>query len=91
MKKTIEYKTEVGWINKNQLLLSMNDQFFIMNFKHFDLIKVNNNIMYGRQQTNMEIFCSISKKRKSTRFLTYDQEPSSTVIDSKKEIRDLTK
>lgn len=62
VKNPIDTISEVGWINQNQLVLTLNNEFYLVNLKHKDLIKVKNDIKYGRQQLNMNLFCSIVQK-----------------------------
>lgn len=61
--------SEVGWISTNQFLLTINNQFYLLNLKHKDLVRVKNDIKYGRQQLNMNMFCSITRKIPRTKYL----------------------
>ena len=60
--------SEVVWINNNQLILTMNNNFFIIDLKHNDLTKVIGDygvFMYGIQQVNMNIFTTVIRSSKS--------------------------
>jgi hypothetical protein len=62
LKENITLMSEIGWINRNQLILTLNNEFYLINLKHQDLTKTLNGIMYGIQQVNMGLFCSLVKK-----------------------------
>lgn len=62
VRDTLLTSSEIGWINKNYLILTLNDDYYIINLKHTDMIKVRNGIKYGMQQVNMNLFCSITRK-----------------------------
>ena len=49
VRNPIEMRSEVGWINASKFILTINDQFYLLNLKHNDLIRVKNDIKYGRQ------------------------------------------
>lgn len=66
-KQNLQQLSEIGWINKSQLILTLNNDYYLINLQQKDLIKVKNSIIYGRQQVNMNLFCSITQK--STRKL----------------------
>ena len=41
--------SEIGWINKNQLVITLNNDFYLVNMNHTDLRKTKNGVMYGIQ------------------------------------------
>ena len=46
VKNQLQTDSEVGWINKNQLILTLNNDYYILNLKHRDLTTVND-LQYG--------------------------------------------
>ena len=44
------------------MILTLNNDLYLMNLKHNDLKKVKNGLQYGIQQVSMGLFCSIVKK-----------------------------
>ena len=48
-KNFLQTTSEVGWITKDKLILTLNNDYYLINLKHKDLIKVKNNIIYGKQ------------------------------------------
>lgn len=47
-KKEFFITSEVGWISNTNLILTLNNQYYLMNLNHADLCKVKNNIYYGK-------------------------------------------
>lgn len=48
-KEEFTVDSEVGWISDQNLILTINDHFYLMNLNHSDLNYVGNNIYYGKQ------------------------------------------
>ena len=47
-KKEFFVDSEVGWISDHNLILTLNNQMYMMNLNHTDLTPVGNNIYYGK-------------------------------------------
>ena len=60
-KDPIVTSSEVGWISNSKLILALNNEYFLVNIQHKDMIQVENNIQYGKQHLNMKMFVSILK------------------------------
>lgn len=57
--------SEIGWVNKNKLVVTINNQYYLISLdKRKRMCKANNGIYYGQQVVNMNLFCSIVKKKK---------------------------
>ena len=41
--------SEVGWITKNTLILTMNNDYYLIKLDHKDMIKVKKGYSYGKQ------------------------------------------
>lgn len=54
--------SEVGWVTKNKLILTLNNDYYLINLKQKQLKRVNRDISYGKQQVNMNLYCSIVRK-----------------------------
>ena len=63
VKKELINSSEVVWINNNQLILTLNNDFCLVNLKQRDLTNVKGKHLYGVQQVNMNMFCSIIRQR----------------------------
>jgi hypothetical protein len=64
VKKELINSSEIVWINNNQLILTLNNEFYIVNLKHNDLSKVKGGTyLYGVHNVNMNIFCSLIKRK----------------------------
>ena len=65
-KKDLTCTSEVGWISKSNLLITIDNKYFYINLDQIDLISVKNGIMFGYQQVNLALFVSfvtvVSKK-----------------------------
>lgn len=61
-KDPLQTTSEAGWINRKNLILTLNNEYYLINLKHSDLNKVKNSIQYGKQMVNMSLFCSIVTK-----------------------------
>lgn len=75
------------------MILTLNNQLYLMNLKHSDLTKAKNGLMYGIQQVSMGLFCSIVKKQ-TTRFcpvhtIENDKEREVIQLNHKKEQRQI--
>ncbi len=62
VKAELQNTSEMGWITRNQLILTLNNDYYLIHLKQTDLTKVRNNIHYGVQQVNMKLYCSIVRK-----------------------------
>ena len=62
VRDNIVLTSQIAWINRNQLILTINNAYNLINLKHTDLLKTKNRIMYGIQQMNMGLFCTLVKK-----------------------------
>ena len=58
-KKEIITTSEIGWVSKQKLIITLQNNFYLVNLEHEDLIQIKNGIAYGRQQVNMGLFTSI--------------------------------
>ena len=58
-KSCLQNTSEIGWITKNNLILTLNNAYYLINLKQKDLLSAKNDIVYGKQQVNMGLFCSI--------------------------------
>lgn len=58
-KKELLVQSEAGWLQKDRLILTMNNSYFMLNLGHKDLYGCSNGINYGIQQVNMGLFASI--------------------------------
>ena len=57
--------SECVWVNNNQIILTMNNNFYIIDLKHNDLIRIIGDFavfMYGVQQVNMKVFCTVVRR-----------------------------
>lgn len=52
-------ESEVGWINKNKIVLTLDNDYFMINLSHSNLKATNSGILFGLQQVNMDIFATI--------------------------------
>ena len=43
-KNSLQTESEIGWISKNNLILTLNNDYYFIKLKHKDLLKVRNNI-----------------------------------------------
>lgn len=61
MKADIFLSSEVGWVTKDKLILTLNDMYYLLNLDlDTRIIKVvKQSIQYGTQLVNMELFVSI--------------------------------
>jgi len=64
-KNDLQTFSEIGWITKEQFILTLNNAFYLINLRQKDMIRVINGIWYGKQQVNMNLFCSITRKSPS--------------------------
>lgn len=62
VKQNLATTSEIGWINKTHLVLTLNNAYYLINLLQRDMIRVRNSIQYGKQQVNMNLFCSITRK-----------------------------
>ena len=62
LKKELHNTSEVGWVNQHQLILTLNNDFYLVNLKSKDMVRARNNIRFGTQQVNMNTFCSIVRR-----------------------------
>eukprot|EP00356_Strombidium_inclinatum_P015492 CAMPEP_0170490288 /NCGR_PEP_ID=MMETSP0208-20121228/8511_1 /TAXON_ID=197538 /ORGANISM="Strombidium inclinatum, Strain S3" /LENGTH=79 /DNA_ID=CAMNT_0010765601 /DNA_START=51 /DNA_END=290 /DNA_ORIENTATION=+ len=51
----------------------MNNDFYLINLKQHQLVQVRGQLLYGIQQVNMGIFCSVVRLKKSS--LDLPEEP----------------
>ena len=49
LKKELHNTSEVGWVNQHQLILTLNNDFYLVNLRSKDMVKVRNNIRFGTQ------------------------------------------
>lgn len=47
-KQNLQTTSEIGWINKSQLILTLNNDYYLINLRQKDLISVKNKIKYGK-------------------------------------------
>ena len=40
--------SEVGWISKSKLILTINNEYYLLNLIHNDLVKAKNQVKYGK-------------------------------------------
>jgi len=59
IKEEIQTSSEIGWISRDKLVLTLNNDFFLVNLSHKDLVGVKGQIKFGVQQVSMNLFCSI--------------------------------
>ena len=53
--------SEVEWISNTKILLTINNEFYLINLQHSDWIKIEDKILYGKQHISMRLFVSILK------------------------------
>lgn len=58
--------SEVGWISNSKLLLTINNEYHLINMQHKkeDWIKLENNIQYVKQHIDMQMFVSLMRFQK---------------------------
>lgn len=54
--------SEVGWITKNNLILTLNNDYYLIKLNHKDLVKVRGGLAFGRQQVTSSTFCSLVRR-----------------------------
>ena len=58
--QTLETSSEVGWISNSKVILTINNEFCLLNLFHKNWIKLEkSNIEYCKQHVNMGTFVSI--------------------------------
>lgn len=62
LKEELHNSSEVGWVNQHQLILTLNNDFYLVNLKSKEMVKSRNFIRFGTQQVNMNTFCSIVRQ-----------------------------
>jgi len=67
--ENFQIDSEIGWISKNHLILTINNHYYIVNLKHKDLNLVKNDIQYGKQVISMSLFCSILTRTKKFNYM----------------------
>jgi hypothetical protein len=63
LKSELQTTSEIGWVNNNQLILTLNNDFYLVNLQVKDMVKSKNNTRFGIQQVNMGTFCSIVRRK----------------------------
>jgi allantoicase len=51
--------SEVGWISNTKLILTVNNEFFLVNIDSTQLQTINCCLKYGRQHINMNLYATI--------------------------------
>ena len=47
-KDTLITDSEVEWISNTKILLTINNEFYLLNLQHTDWMKIGDTILYGR-------------------------------------------
>lgn len=55
----MENESELGWVTADKLVLTLNNDFYLINLSHSNLTDVKKKVKYGLQQVNLGLFCSI--------------------------------
>ena len=65
-KEILLTSSEVGWISNSKLLLTINNEYHLINMQHKkeDWIKLENNIQYVKQHIDMQMFVSLVRFQK---------------------------
>lgn len=58
-KEELLNQSEIGWINKDRFILTLNDHFYLMSLNQKNLVKCENGISYCRQQVDANFFAHI--------------------------------
>jgi len=64
-KDEILVSSEIGWITKDKLVLTINDKYHLVNLQHNDLSEAKNHLKFGTQLANMGLYASIVKFSKN--------------------------
>lgn len=59
-KNVLKSSSEAGWINREKLILTLNNHYFLVNLAHKDLVSVKNGIKYGQQQVNQDLYAILT-------------------------------
>ena len=51
--------SELTWISNSKIILTINNEFYLLNVQHDDWMKVQKKVLYGRQHINMGLYVSI--------------------------------
>ena len=70
LKEEISTDSEIGWITKDKLILTLNNEFYLVNLHQRSMVEASPRLHYGIQQVHMEMFCSLvhNPKAKSSNF-----------------------
>ena len=58
-KTDFQFSSEVGWISDNYLLLTLDNNYYLMNLDHSKLSVTKNKIYFGKHQVNTGLYVSI--------------------------------
>jgi hypothetical protein len=70
-KDALMTSSEIGWLSNSKFILTLNNDYFLVNLTHKNLTEVENNIQYGRQHLNTKMFVSILKQNKPSQKKNY--------------------
>lgn len=51
--------SEVGWINKRKIVLTVDNNYYMINLSHANLKSTETGLLFGLQQVNINIFATI--------------------------------
>ena len=66
MKNELLTSSEVGWIDTEKLILTLDDSLYEINLTIKDWVLVHDTIEYSMQQVDMDTFCMIIRLKKSS-------------------------
>jgi len=59
LKEELFSSSQVQWITLDKLLVTINNDFYLVSLRHSDLKNVKNQIAYGIQIINQGLYCSL--------------------------------
>ena len=65
-KQPLKSSSEAGWINREKLILTLNNDYFLVSLRHKDLVTVKNGIKYGQQQVNQDLYAILTCQKNQT-------------------------
>ena len=54
--------SEIGWISKNFLILTLDNDYFLIRLNNSEMIDIKGGNSFGRQQVSSSMFCSMIKR-----------------------------
>mmetsp|Transcript_14472 Transcript_14472/g.22453 ORF Transcript_14472/g.22453 Transcript_14472/m.22453 type:complete len:95 (+) Transcript_14472:4245-4529(+) len=61
---------EVGWVSKNKIIITIDNDYYLLNLDNPQLQNVQNKLFYGTQQVNVGLFASQVAQRKLLKYVS---------------------